>query len=466
MRAFATALALATLMLTLGFQTSHAEAPAGIDLQHESTSRDEIGDAYGPAQGVACPPEAIRMAPGNTLQDIVNSAPPGATFCLSAGVYVNQTIHPRSGDVYIGEPGAVMDGSKSARYAFMGIHAPNSPDNPRNVTIRGLTIQNYASANSIKGRISPDAAIEGGEGWLIEGNVVRDNISGLSLGRANWTWGDGAVVRGNQFLNNAEIGVEINGSNLLFEGNVLAGNGWSLTDSDRTWSGGGSKFTDQPVFADNQFAGTTSRGRSPEAPLVIRGNHVHHNAGSGLWLDIHNQFAVVEGNTVEDNYGSGIVDELSNGTRIRGNVVRRNRAGNPNLGAWGGAEILLINSQGGEVTGNDVTVTGQGRALIMIYEAGRGNYPSQNYRVTGNVFRFETQPQFSAGGDIAGGVIGGTGDAPFYDVGNRFEGNQYHLTASGLTHWYWGRPMTWAEFQAAGQEAGSVCFVAGQQAPC
>jgi hypothetical protein len=209
-----------------------------------------------------------------------------------------------------------------------------------------------------------------------------------------------------------------------------------------------------------------SRERAAGTQLVIRNNHVHHNAGSGIWLDINNRFALVEANLVEDNYGSGIVDELSNGTRIQGNVVRRNRAGNPNIGPWGGAEIMLINSQGGEVSGNDVTVTGQSRALIMIYETARGDYPSQNYRVTANTFRFETRAEYTPTTEIVRGVIGGTGDAPFYEAGNQFDGNTYYVGEGGLMHWYWGRPLTWRQFQIEGHEAAGACYAGQAQAPC
>jgi hypothetical protein len=196
--------------------------------------------------------------------------------------------------------------------------------------------------------------------------VLRDSIAGLSLGRGNWGWADGAAVRHNLIMDNAEIGVEINGSGILFENNELAGNGWNLSDADRTWSGGGGKFTDQPVFADDTYERMVTRERDASTTLVIRNNHVHHNDGTGLWLDVHNQNAVVERNLVEENGGSGIVDELGRGTRIRQNVVRHNSAAGQSAGPWGGAQILLINAQEGEVSGNEVAVSGQGRALIMI----------------------------------------------------------------------------------------------------
>jgi hypothetical protein len=86
--------------------------------------------------------------------------------------------------------------------------------------------------------------------------------------------------------------------------------------------------------------------------------------------------------------------------------------------------------------------------------------------VTGNTFRFEAPPEYAPDGQIVGGVIGGTGDAPFYEANNQFDGNQYYVAESGLMHWYWGNPMTWAQFQAAGHEANGACFAGDAEGPC
>ena len=427
----------------------------------------EASEGYGPrARTFTCPPGAVRMAPGADLQAVVDANPPGTTYCLGAGIHQNQTIRPKSNDTYIGEPGAVMDGGLATRYAFRSIFEPNASAPTVNVTIQGLTIQRYASASSVREQISPEGAIEGQEGWLIEGNLIRDNISGISLGRANWGWGDGAIIRDNRILENAEIGVEINGSNILFEHNELAGNGWALTDRDRAWSGGGSKFTDQRVWVDTQFSESISRERTPEDNLVIRRNHVHSNIGIGLWLDVNNRYAIIAENLVESNYGSGILDELSANTTIRNNVIRNNRAGNTVRGVWGGAEILVVNSQGGDVYENEVTVSGTGRAVVMIYESYRSHYPGRDYYIHHNTFRFLNLPEYTAREEPISGVLGAWAEDPFWTANNRLDFNTYYVLEPGLRHWHWRQPLTWEQLRSQGLEQNGQCFYGPDDTPC
>lgn len=417
-------------------------------------------------QAYTCPPGAVTMRPGDNLQNIVNGQPAGTTFCLTPGTYQNQTIRPRTGDTFIGQPGAIMDGGTTTRFAFQSLLSPNPNPPITDVIIRGLTIQRYGSATSIRSHLSPEGAIEGQERWIVEGNLIQDNVAGLSFGKGNWGWGDGAIIRNNRILNNAEIGLEINGSNILFEGNELAGNGWRLTDQDRLWSGGGSKFTDQRVWANNQFNMQIQRDRSPSDHLIIRNNHVHNNVGIGLWLDISNRYAIIENNLVEENYGSGIMDELSTATTIRNNTVRNNRKNNASGGLWGGAELLLVNSQDGDVYGNDVTVSGTGRAVIMIYESYRSAYPMRNYYVHHNTFRFLNQPQYRSDSDPTSGIIGGGGNDPFWNSNNRFDHNTYYVQTSGLRHWFWGMGMQWSAFKTAGHEINGLCYYGPANTPC
>ncbi|MCC7208972.1 MAG: right-handed parallel beta-helix repeat-containing protein [Anaerolineae bacterium] len=417
-------------------------------------------------QSTVCPANAVGLRPGDNLQNVVNAQPAGATFCFAAGTYQNQSIRPRSGDVYIGQPGAVMDGGGSTRFAFKGIFEPNSRNPIKNVTIRGLTIQRYASQSSIKGFISPEGAVEGSEGWIIENNVIQNNVNGISLGNANWAFADGAIVRNNKILNNSEVGLEVNGSNILFEGNELAGNGWSLNDQDRTWAGGGSKFTDQPIWADLTFKTTVARTRTANDHLIIRNNHVHDNVGIGLWLDVYNQNAIVENNLVENNYGSGIMDELSNGTIIRNNTVRNNRKGNGIGGLWGGGEILIANSQRGDVTGNTLTVSGSGRAVVMIYETYRSQWPSRDYYVHHNTIRFQNTPQYASDGNPLAGILGGAGNDPFWTSNNRYDYNTYYVADANQKFWFWGQGYNWTGFKGRGHETNGLCFYGPSNTPC
>lgn len=438
----------------------------------------EDGD-YGPQAFeplTSCPAGSVTLEPGDDVASMVAAASSSEVYCFTEGVYEGVSIIPNSGDHYVGLEGAVLDGGGNIASAFRSILTPNQPEPILDVTIEGLTIQNYADAPTYRDELTPRAAIEGSQGWTLVNNVIQDNLSGIGLGNSNWGWGDGSVIRNNRILNNSYIGIEANGSNIIFEYNELAGNGWNLTDEERIWSGGGSKFTDQSVFADDSFDFDTmiDLERDTDDRLVIRHNWIHSNLGHGIWLDINNRNALIELNVFEFNYGSGMFDELSNGTTVRNNIFRGNRQGNQRLGHWGGAEIMIANSQSGHIYENDVTIDGTSRAVVMIFELSREEFPSRNYRVSENVFRFNTTPQYVTetlvevvtGGELLGGTLGGWGEGDFYNQGNRFDQNTYIVPESGLEYFYWGSRMSWDAFVSAGMETEGNCEVAGSGADC
>ena len=105
--------------------------------------------------------DAIVVRSGANLQRLVDSNPSGSTFLLESGVHRNLEIASKEGNVFIGESGAVMDGGGTTTYAFQ-----NDVDN---VTISGLTIQNYDNPAQ-RGVID-----SGGSGWRVIGNEIRFN---------------------------------------------------------------------------------------------------------------------------------------------------------------------------------------------------------------------------------------------------------------------------------------------------
>ena len=52
------------------------------------------------------------ISPGDDIQARVDAAPPGTTFLLTAGVHRMHSIVPKNGDVFTGEPGAVLSGAR------------------------------------------------------------------------------------------------------------------------------------------------------------------------------------------------------------------------------------------------------------------------------------------------------------------------------------------------------------------
>jgi hypothetical protein len=52
------------------------------------------------------------IKPGASIQSAVNRNPEGTTFTLKAGIYRQQTVAPKNGNTFIGEPGAIMSGAR------------------------------------------------------------------------------------------------------------------------------------------------------------------------------------------------------------------------------------------------------------------------------------------------------------------------------------------------------------------
>src|SRR6266511_634658 len=117
----------------------------------------------------------VTILPGQSIQARVNSYPAGTQFLLKAGTYYKQRIVPKSGDTFVGEAGAILDGQGATTYAFDRGGSPY----PNNVQIKSLIIQHYAPPEQ------QGAIMAGGpkrsqntSGWVIQNCEVRYNETG------------------------------------------------------------------------------------------------------------------------------------------------------------------------------------------------------------------------------------------------------------------------------------------------
>ena len=62
--------------------------------------------------GAACPSGAVAVAPGTSIQAVIDKAGDGAAFCLKSGVHRVQVVRPRSGQRFYGETGTILNGSR------------------------------------------------------------------------------------------------------------------------------------------------------------------------------------------------------------------------------------------------------------------------------------------------------------------------------------------------------------------
>nr|WP_233160792.1 right-handed parallel beta-helix repeat-containing protein [Actinophytocola xanthii] len=235
--------------------------------------------------------------PGTDLSTATRNSPPGTTFWLGPGTHTlvadqfGQVI-PKDGNVYLGAPGAVLDGRGINRAAFT--------QQASGVVISGLTIRGFVASLN-QGVVNHDSA----PGWVIEGNVIEDNDG------AGMMAGNGQRILRNCLRNNGQYGINAyrNGgiSDLVVEGNEITGNNTDDWEAQVPGCGctGGAKFW-AVDGAD------------------IRDNWVHHNRGAGLWADTNNNDFVIEGNLIEDNDAEGLFYELSYNLVLSGNTFRRN----------------------------------------------------------------------------------------------------------------------------------------------
>ena len=223
---------------------------------------------------------SVRIAIGADIQAAVDAHPGNTTFCLERGVHkLGGAITPRTGNVFVGEYGAVLDGSGwTSADANQGAFRAQD-QNVDNVTIRNLVI-----------RRMPQKGIHAfplASGWTIEHNEVAENRTGIAAPERS-------LVRHNYIHHNTAGGYSaFRAVGTTFESNEIAYNG-----------------------GEQKIVQTRD--------VVFRNNFVHHNVADGIWYDAENTGSLIEGNRVEDNGREGISYEISGQGVIRHNVVRRN----------------------------------------------------------------------------------------------------------------------------------------------
>jgi parallel beta-helix repeat protein len=243
--------------------------------------------SYGPQASITCPTNSVAISPGTSIQSIVNAYTGATTFCIKAGThYLRSSILPRTGNTFIGEFGAILDGAGWSTTDEIAAAFSGAGDID-NVTIKNLVIRNM-----------PHKGIWGSHlqtaNWIVEHNDLSYNKYGVVLSA-------GAIIRNNYIHHNTVAGYTIYMTN-LFPGTVARVEG-----NEIAYNGGG--------YAQKAM---------DSGPIIWRGNWMHHNVWAGLWNDGDGNGSIIEDNIIEDN-DAGIHWELSVGGTIRRNILRRNK---------------------------------------------------------------------------------------------------------------------------------------------
>jgi parallel beta helix pectate lyase-like protein len=296
---------------------------------------------------------AVTIATTDNAQAVIDANPPGTTFDIAAGVHPGWRVVPRSDDVFVGAPGAVLDGENNTDVAFIGTYG--SPP-PSNVTIEGtagndLLIQNYNNGGSQLA----DSTVEAGHGgqvtsgWSLNYVEIANNFStGIGMG-------NNMTVNNCYVHDNGRLGIGspfITGS--VIENSVIDHNAWHLVGPGPGFQAGGIK--------------TVAQGDAMPS-LVIQDNDISNNGWNGVWTDVGSSGVIVNNNTIENNAHDGVHFEISSDQLAENNTIQGNQG---SAVAISGSQVIVIaqnsmlnNNSGVEVGGwtrppglNDVFVVG------------------------------------------------------------------------------------------------------------
>jgi parallel beta-helix repeat protein len=382
---------------------------------NDGTSPPPPSSGVGPQSTITCPAGAVDILPGQYIQGFVNLSPGTTTFCLRAGVHsLTSSITPKTGNTFVGEYGAVLDGADWTTDDDTQAAFRVSNEDIDYVTIRNLVIRNM-----------PQWGIYGShqmaDHWTIEYNEIAFNKWGLLFGPD--------FTIGNNYIHH----------------NV--GNSSSSIPAER---GGGylGDLADNTTFDSNEIAYNGSEqkvGRS--ANVTFRNNFVHHNVRDGIWYDSNpNAGALIEGNRVEDNGRNGIFFEASIGAIIRNNTVQRSAFD----------AVFISMSQNAQIYNNSLEANYGGIdyflncAVLSPVDDVQNNVAYDNTVVVG------TQSDAYASAFSATSCT--SGQLTPYLNGSKnliFSRNAYSVPSLSFTRYFlWGGWTDWNQWQAVGQDVG------------
>lgn len=436
------------------------------------------------------PADWVRIGSEDDAASITSQQPAGTIFFFEAGTHrLSRPITPRTGDVFLGGPGAVLSGARlltdfsseeglwvvrhQAQEGALGSGSCDS-DSPRcrypeelfidDVRLKHVDSRSQVGSGTWYFDYGADAIYfyDDPRGRRVETSVVRAaivgdaddvTISGLVVEKfanpaqhgalmpekvaTNTTYGHRWLIENNVVRLNHGVGVRA-GFGAVVRNNVITHNGQlgvaSYGGRDTLFEGNEIAYNNAVGYSVGWEAGGSKFVKT--TGLVVRGNHVHNNYGPGLWTDIDNVDTIYEYNLVENNESTGIFHEISHSASIRYNIVRDNasEAGLNKYAYVFGAGILVYTSKDVEVYGN--LVSGNWNGIVgLMHERGSGDfgrYELRNLNVHDNQVELAYHPN-GVGPQGEKGVWAVTGVAQaggfnfvFEDsAANQFWGNEY-----------------------------------------
>lgn len=374
-----------------------------------------VVETYGPSSNITCPVGAVQVPVGaTTIQAAVTANSAGTMFCLSGIYSITGAITPKTGDTFVGEYGAVLDGTgwfttDTTQGAFRAWNA-----NIDNVTIRNLTIQHM-----------PQKGIA--ESGHNSTNWILDAVEVTYCARDAVNVPDYGVLKNSNIHDNPYGGYTLyQAHDVVFQHNAIAYNG-----------------TEQKVVGAQRVS--------------FLNNWVHHNKGDGIWYDTDNTGSIIDGNLVEANGRHGIDYEISGQGVIRNNIVKTNVD----------TAIILVTSKDVEVYGNTVSDNYRGIRYYLkcdIQGGGGIGWDLTNDSVHDNTVVVTSRQPYALANGInwpSSGSCTAAQTVPYMDGSKNltFVNNHYTIPVAATRYWLWGWGIykSWAEWQALGNDTtGSV----------
>jgi hypothetical protein len=370
----------------------------------------------------------VNVAPSDDLQALIDGHSRGTTFCFRRGIYeLSETIWTGSKHPTLDlRSGAIIDGERGG---FIGIHGESAHDGHRTVILGG-TFQHFGNAD---GPTSTSPVVMN-DRWVVRGTEFRNNFNtGLAI------QGSGARVTDINTHHNGRYGLVISGPcaacpaprNVVIQRSEIAFN--NTRELSTLDDAGGTKFSGGPNG------------------MIVRGNEVHDNFGSGLWWDTASQDATVHNNLIYDNRNWGILWEANyGGARIHDNTLINNGVGDGTLDWGANVQVLVSNSDGSigggiEIYDNRISGTAIPIGLLNHTEGMPG---------TTRVYIHHNVMTLRANSTLVGGNIY-FGDPGLFspEANNRFEHNSYRVRDREGSYWKWnGETLTWRQWQATGND--------------
>ena len=281
--------------------------------------------------------------------------------------------------------------------------------------------------------------------------VLTGAVAGAGTTLGSWTAGANWLVQNNEILLNHGDGVRINfgwqvlNNSIHDNGNIGISGGLGGSKSNAILIQGNQIYNNNyarvlPAFGAAGIKLLLTTG------VVIRGNNVHDNYGTGIHLDTDNLNDLVDGNTVSNNR-QGIMAEIGYAVTIRNNTLVGNGYVYPTGTNWlYGANILSATSQNVEAYCNTVEISAQGGNGIDMLTQARGSHISSGNYFHHNTVTFEGNSGWSGAGDSD------PSSQPNFFSLNHYNYNTYHLPDPSAHSFPWQNSMIFAKFQAAGQD--------------